>query len=74
MNLFDFAARFQDRLAAKLAWKLFRDCPGATCKRSGGTEHLWLKNLWQYQCRGREFRMTLRSGTVIEASNLPFKC
>jgi len=67
MNLFDFAARFPDESAAKLAWKSFRDRRGVTCKKCGATDHLWLKNLWQYQCRGCKFRTTLRSGTVMEA-------
>lgn len=73
MNLFDFAARFPDESAAKLAWKSFRDRQGVSCKKCGGTDYLWLRNLWQYQCRGCKFRTTLRSGTVMEASNLPFR-
>jgi hypothetical protein len=45
---------------------------GLTCKKCGGTSHFWLASKWQFGCKDCHFRTTLRSGTVMEQSNLSF--
>lgn len=46
---------------------------GVTCKKCGGTHHYWLSSKWQFQCSECGFRTTLRSGTVMENSRLPYR-
>ncbi len=43
------------------------------CKNCGCTKHYWLKAKYQWQCSECRFRTTLRSGTMMENSNLPFR-
>jgi hypothetical protein len=54
-------------------FKRQREQHGITCKKCGNHRHYWLnaKNIWQ--CANCRFRTTLRSGTVMQGSHLPFK-
>lgn len=54
-------------------FKRQREQNGITCKKCGHDRHYWLnaKNIWQ--CANCRFRTTLRSGTVMQGSHLPFK-
>ncbi len=45
---------------------------GVICKKCGHGEHYWLRNKEQFECKKCKFRTTLRSGTVMQASKLPF--
>lgn len=55
-----------------MKFKQIRDQQGVTCKKCGCTEHYWQSSLWQYECKSCKFRTTLRSGTVLEGSKLPY--
>ncbi len=44
-----------------------------TCGLCKGTIHYWIKMIGQFQCKDCRTRTTLRSGTVIESSNLSFR-
>jgi len=72
MDIFSFAVHFTDEESCRLHYKEQRDKEGVRCNRCGGSEHYWLKNKWAYQCRSCEARQTLRSGTIMENSNLSF--
>ncbi len=72
MDIFSFSVHFTDEDSCRLHYKEQRDKEGVTCNRCGGLEHYWLKNKWAYQCRTCEARQTLRSGTIMENSNLSF--
>ena len=72
MNIIQFAERFPDSESCKAHFKLVREKEGVRCKSCGCTEHWWLKSKWQWQCSDCNFRTTLRSGTVMENSNLSF--
>jgi hypothetical protein len=72
MKLKEFHQEYKDETSCKLKFKAIRDQQGVICKKCGGKEHYWHKNLWQYECKKCKFRTTLRSGTVMEGSNLPF--
>lgn len=50
-----------------------REKEGVICKKCKGTKHYWLKSKWMWQCSECRFRTTLRSGTMMEHSNLPFR-
>jgi len=72
MNIFSFAVHFTDEESCRLHFKEQRDEQGVTCNRCGGQSHYWLKSKWAYQCKSCEARQTLRSGTIMENSNLSF--
>jgi hypothetical protein len=58
-----------------LALKVFKEYrvkKGITCKKCGSKNHYWLASKYQFQCKDCRFRTTLRSGTVLEGSKLPY--
>lgn len=73
MTLLEFSEKFPDEQSCRTHFKLLRDKTGVFCKKCSGTSHYWLKNKEQYQCKSCSTRTTLRSGTVMEASNMPFR-
>lgn len=72
MNIFSFTAHFGSEEDCRLHFKEQRDKEGVVCKRCGGTSHYWLQGKWSYECKGCRFRTSLRSGTNMESSKLPF--
>lgn len=73
MNLLNFFKKYPTEEKCKLEFKLYRDQAGVTCKQCGGTDHYWKSDKWQYECKSCRFRTTLRSGTVMQSSKLPFQ-
>jgi hypothetical protein len=45
---------------------------GIVCRKCGSNEHFWLQNKLSYECKHYHSRQSLRSGTVMENSKLPF--
>lgn len=72
MKLFEFEKHFPDESACKMKFKEMRDKEGITCSKCGSKEHVWLNGHGQYQCKKCRHRTTLRSGTVMHGSKLPF--
>ncbi len=72
MNLFTFTANFGTEEACRLHFKGERDKLGVACHRCGHTEHYWIKSRWSYECKKCRSRTSLRSGTVMQGSNLSF--
>ena len=54
------------------AFKEYRLNKGVVCKKCGSQHHYWLMSKQQFQCVDCRFRMTLRSGTVLQGSKLPY--
>ena len=73
MKLSEFFQQYGDEATCRLKFKLIRDQQGITCKKCGCGEHYWQQSLWQYECKRCKFRTTLRSGTVLEGSKLPYR-
>ena len=73
MNTLYFIQQFPDETACRVHYRDMRINKGVICKKCGGTNHFWLASKWQFECRVCHFRTTLRSGTVMENSNLPFR-
>lgn len=73
MNLLSFYKQFPTEEKCKIRFKEYRDKAGITCKQCGGKEHYWKQDKWQYECKSCRFRTTLRSGTVMQSSKLPFQ-
>ncbi len=72
MNLFSFTAHFGSEEACRTHFKEERDKIGVVCKRCGHTHHYWIKSQWSYECKKCRSRTSLRSGTIMQSSNLPF--
>ena len=71
MSILAFTQHFPTNESCKLHFKLEREKEGVICKKCSQTEHYWLSSKWQWQCKNCSFRTTLRSGTIMENSNLP---
>lgn len=71
MNLFSFTAEFSSEVACRAHFKSERDNQGVVCK-CGSKEHYWHKSIWTYECKKCKSRTSLRSGTIMENSNLSF--
>lgn len=73
MKILEFFSKYPDEKSCKSAFKKCREKEGVICKKCRGTEHYWLKKKELYECKKCHFRMSLKSGTVMENSKLPFQ-
>jgi hypothetical protein len=73
VNIINFTEHFPDEHSCKEHFIGVREKEGIKCKKCGCTKHYWLKAKYQWQCSSCRFRTTLRSGTMMENSNLPFR-
>ena len=73
MKLIEFTKHFPDEQSCKAAFKSYRLKEGITCRKCGGTSHYWKKKREQWECKNCQHRTTLKSGTVMHASKLPFQ-
>ena len=71
MILFIFSTHFGTEDDCREHFKLERDKIGLTCK-CGSTEHFWIKSRLSYECKKCRSRTSLKSGTIMENSNLSF--
>lgn len=72
MTILEFIKEFSDEEKCKAYFRDVRMKQGVKCKKCGCTNHYWLQNKWQFQCKTCSFRTTLRSGTIMENSRLPY--
>jgi len=73
VNIINFIEQYPDEQSCKDHFKQVRESQGIICKSCGCEKHYWLKAKSQWQCSQCRFRTTLRSGTMMENSNLPFR-
>lgn len=73
MSLINFIEKFPDELSCKQKFKDYRDQVGVVCPKCGGKDHYWKKDKEQYECKSCKTRITLKSGTVMHKSKLPFR-
>jgi len=73
MKLIDFTKNYPDEQSCRVAFKEYREQEGVKCKKCGNTTHYWKKNREQWECKKCSHRTTLRSGTVMQSSKLPFQ-
>jgi len=73
MNLIKFIEDFPDETACVKKFKEMREQEGITCRKCGGQDHYWQKSILQFQCKRCSTRTTLRSGTILQASKLPYR-
>jgi len=72
MNIFTFSAHFGSEEACREHFKSERDKIGVKCHRCGHDQHYWIKSRWSYECKKCRSRTSLRSGTIMQGSNLSF--
>lgn len=73
MTISEFYSKFPTEASCRLHLKTAREEAGIVCKKCDCTKHYWLKGKEQWQCSSCNFRTTLRSGTLFEASKLKLK-
>jgi transposase-like protein len=72
MNLFSFAAHFDSEESCRYHFKEQRDKIGVICSDCGSREHYWHQSIWTYQCKKCKHRTSLKSGTIMQNSNLSY--
>ena len=70
MTILKFAEEFPDEKSCRAHMRKAREKEGIVCKKCKGKKHYWLKAKWAWQCAECNFRTSLRSGTMMENSNL----
>jgi hypothetical protein len=73
MKLIEFTDSFPDEASCKSTFKRLREQEGVVCKRCKNEKHYWLKSKELYECKSCHFRMSLKSGTVMENSKLSYQ-
>ena len=71
MKVSEYYKRFPDESACKQIMKIVREKEGVICKKCGGEEYYWKNDKECFECKICKFRTSLRSGTIMENSNLP---
>lgn len=72
MKLLDFDNCFPTEESCIQRFKEMRVKAGVICSRCGHTEHLWLPTSMHFECKHCHHRQSLRSGTIMHSSKLPF--
>jgi len=73
MNIMQFFKQFPDEDSCREHFKKYRDRVGVTCKKCQCKEHYYLSTINYYKCKECGFRTSLKSGTVMENSKLPYQ-
>ncbi len=69
----EFIHKFPDEATCQAHWKAQRERIGITCYKCGKTEMYWNKPNKQWRCKSCLAPTSLRKGTVMENSHLPFR-
>ena len=72
MNLIDIAKKFPTEESCIAYFKAEKEKKGIVCRGCGSTEFYWSKIYYSHDCKVCKYRTTLRSGTIMESSKLPF--
>lgn len=73
MKLIEFSKHYPDEASCRLAFKQYREQEGIICKKCSNQTHYWKKKREQWECKRCAYRTTLKSGTVMQNSKLPFQ-
>ena len=74
MKLIEFSKHYPDEASCKAEFKRYREKEGVICKKCKSVDHYWwLPSKELYECKKCGFRMSLKSGTVMENSKLPYQ-
>lgn len=73
MNFIDFVKQHPDEESCIQHFRMVKEKKGIVCARCGHTSHYWNKAHRSHDCKECGYRTTLRSGTVMEFSKLPYQ-
>ena len=73
MRFYDFYKQFPEESICTQLLKSIKEEIGVICKKCGNDKHYWKKDKKSFECKQCNFRTSLKSGTVMEHSNLPLK-
>lgn len=73
MTLEEFNCKFPDEKACRAHWKARRERIGVTCSKCETNEMYWNQTNEQWRCKFCKTPISLRKGTVMEKSHLPFR-
>lgn len=73
MKLIEFGIEFPDEQSCKGKFKEYREEVGIICQKCGSKDHYWKSDKEQYECKKCKFRTTMKSGTVMHKSKLPYR-
>jgi transposase-like protein len=69
----NFNDTFLNEAACKAKWKEYRDQQGVICPHCGSQAHYWKADKECYECKQCKYRRSLKSNTVMNGSQLPFR-
>lgn len=72
MKLLEFDKHYPTEAACIEKFKSLRLKSGISCPHCGHKDHLWLPSSLHFECKNCHKRRSLRSGTIMHGSNLPF--
>ena len=72
MKLLDFDKHFPSEDVCIEKFKEIRIKSGVVCPHFGDTKYLWLPTSLHFECKSCHSRHSLRSGTIMHGSKLPF--
>ena len=73
MKLLEFVMQFPDELSCIAKLKEIRDKQEKICPICGSDDFYWKSDKLCYECKHCHHRMSIRTGTVMENSKLPFR-
>jgi transposase-like protein len=73
MLLLEFFHHYPTESSCKAAYRSERERLGVRCQKCGSSTHYWLPSIEKWQCKTCRYRTSLRKGTVMEGSKLPFQ-
>lgn len=71
--MLDFYLQYPDEASCEKAFRCFREQHGLFCSQCGGLRLGWNPSHKSWTCMDCHHEMTLRSGTVMQGSNLPIR-
>lgn len=73
MNILGIINRFPTEESCIAFFRELKEANGIICRACGSTEHYWNRVYKSHDCKKCFYRTTLRSGTIMESSKLPFR-
>jgi len=73
MKILEFYKKYPSEQSCRKYFKKIRETEGITCSKCNGCDHYWKKKREQWECKHCGHRTTLKSGTVMHNSKLPFQ-
>lgn len=73
MNMLTFFQLYNSEESCKSLFVDARLKAGVICRRCNSTDHYWLKSKERFRCKSCRYETTLRSGTALQYSKLPYR-